>query len=354
MSGSSTVSYTARAIAEHVAAELVGSPDAIISRPDAIDDATQGTLTFLRSPKFASKWATSHATAALLTRDLSQIAGEPGQGRALLYVRNVDDAMARVLDLFAPPPPPLTPTRHPSALIDPAASVHPSATIGPYCIVSHGAHVGAHTHLVAQVYLGPNASVGQHCTLHPGVRVLDRCVIGDRCILHPGVCIGADGFGYRATDSGPAKVPHIGNVVLGNDVEIGANACIDRAKFSSTSIGHGTKIDNLVQIGHNCRIGRCCIICGHTGIAGSVILGDGVVLGGNVGIADNVEIGPGAMLTGNTSATNDLPGGGVYMGIPATPIREARRNYVAFRNLAKSISDLKKRLGSLDGPNLSL
>ncbi len=354
MSGSSTVSYTARAIADHLAAELVGAPDAIISRPDAIDDATPGTLTFLRSPKFAAKWSASLATAALLTRDLSQIAGEPGQGRALLYVRNVDDAMARALQLFAPPPPPLTPTRHPTAVIDPSATIHPSATIGPFCVIAQGASVAAHAHLVAQVYLGPHASVGQHSTLHPGVRVLDRCVIGDRCILHPGVCIGADGFGYRATDSGPAKVPHIGNVVLGNDVEVGANACIDRAKFSSTTIGHGTKIDNLVQIGHNCRIGRGCIICGHTGVAGSVILGDGVVLGGNVGIADNVEIGPGAMLTGNTSATNDLPGGGVYMGIPATPIREARRNYVAFRNLAKSISEIKRRLGSPDGPTLSL
>lgn len=354
MSGSSTVTHSARAIADLVGAELVGSPDAPIDRPDAIDQSTPGTITFLRAPKYASKWSKSQATAALLTRDLSQIAGDPGEGRALLYVRNVDDAMAKVLELFAPPEIKPAPGRHPSATIDPTANVHPTSTIGPNCVIGARASVGAHAHLIAQVYIGADAKVGEHTTLHPGVHLLDRCVVGDRCMFHAGVCIGADGFGYRATEKGPAKIPHIGNVVIESDVEIGANTCIDRAKFSSTTIGRGTKIDNLVQIGHNCRIGRCCIICGHCAIAGSVTLGDGVVLGGTVGIADNVEIGPGAMLAGRTSATNDLPGGGAYMGTPASPIREGRRNYVAFRNLAKTLSEIKRRLGTPEGPSVSL
>lgn len=354
MSGSSTVTYTTRAVADLVGAELVGSPDARIDRPDAIDQATPGTITFVRSPKFASRWSTSKATAALLTRDLSQIAGEPGEGRALLYVRNVDDAMAKVLELFAPPEGALQPGRHPTASIDPSASVDATATIGACCVIGPRARVGANSHLVAHVYLGTETKIGEHTTLYPGVRVLDRCEVGDRCVLHAGVGLGADGFGYRATEKGPVKIPHIGNVVVGNDVEIGANTCIDRAKFSSTTIGHGTKIDNLVQIGHNCRIGRCCIICGHSALAGSVTLGDGVVLGGAVGIADNVEIGAGAMLAAHTSVTNDLPAGGVYMGAPAAPIREARRNYVAFRNLAKSLAEIKRRLGTPEGPSVSL
>lgn len=354
MNGSSTVTHTARAIADLVGAELVGVPDARIDRPDAVDRATPGTITFLRSAKYASKWSASKATAALLTRDLSQVAGEVGDGRALLYVRNVDDGMAKVLELFAPAPPSPEPGRHSSASIDPTASVHPTATIGACCVVGPRASVGAHSHLIAQVYLGADARVGERTTLHPGVRVLDRCEVGDGCVLHAGVCIGADGFGYRATEKGPAKIPHIGNVVIGNDVEIGANTCVDRAKFSSTTIGHGTKIDNLVQVGHNCRIGRCCIICGHCALAGSVTLGDGVVLGGGVGIADNVEIGAGAMLAAHTAAPNDLPGGGAYMGTPASPIREGRRNYVAFRNLAKTLAEIKRRLGTPEGPSVSL
>lgn len=354
MSGSSTVTLTARAIADRVGAELVGSPGAVITRPDSVDQATPGTITFLRAAKYASKWAKSQATAALLTRDLSQVAGEVAEGRALLYVHNVDEAMSRVLELFAPLATAPAPGRHATAIIDATASVHATARIGPHCVIERGASVGAHANLVAQVFVGPDARIGEYTMLHAGSRVLDRCVVGDRCILHPGVCIGADGFGYRASETGPAKIPHIGNVVVEHDVEIGANTCIDRAKFSSTVIGSGSKIDNLVQIGHNCRIGRCCIICGHCALAGSVVLGDGVVLGGMVGIADNVEIGAGAMLAASTSASNDLPGGGVYMGAPASPIREGRRNYVAFRNLAKTLSDIKRRLGTTEGPSVPL
>ncbi len=174
-------------------------------------------------------------------------------------------------------------------------------------------------------------------TLHPHVSVLDRCIIGNDCVLHAGVAIGADGFGYRPSPDGRGllKIPHIGNVVIGDHVEIGANSCVDRAKFGSTTVGNGTKIDNLVQIAHGCRVGRSCIICGQTGMAGSVIVGDGVIIGGGVGVADNVEIGSGARIAALSGVTGNVPAGQTWMGAPAAPAGEWRRTYAAMRRMGK-------------------
>jgi len=184
------------------------------------------------------------------------------------------------------------------------------------------------------------------------VAIGQRCHIGRDCLLHAGVVIGADGFGFAADDSGRgiAKVPHIGNVTIGDHVEIGANTCIDRAKFGSTSIGDGTKIDNLVQIAHNCRIGKCCLICGQSGLSGSVTLGDGVILAGNVGVADNLTLGAGARVGGRSSVNNDIPPGETWLGTPAQPIREAGMNMAVYRDLARHIRELRK-LMRMQTPN---
>jgi UDP-3-O-[3-hydroxymyristoyl] glucosamine N-acyltransferase len=197
--------------------------------------------------------------------------------------------------------------------------------------------VGEHAVLHPHVTLGAEVRVGDRTVLHPGVRVQDRCEIGDDCILHPGAVIGADGFGYHPSPDGKGllKVPHIGTVIVGRHVEIGANACIDRAKFGATTIGEGTKIDNLVQIGHGCRVGRSCILCGHAALAGSVTLGDGVILGGKVGVADGIEIGAGAKVAAGSGITNTVPPGATYMGNPAGPAGEWRRMFAAMRRLGK-------------------
>ena len=293
-------STTAGEIARHLGATLLGNSSVRIDRLEVFDLAGPTSLTFVRSARFAKLWAGSKAGSALISKEIVSVAAPEGtsqpSGRALIVVPDADLALIQVLTLFSPRSAAPAPGVHATAVVDAAARVAPTAYIGPGCVVAAGASVGEGAHLIAQAYVGPGASIGADTTLHPGVRVLDRCAVGAHCVLHAGVVIGADGFGYRPDPAGKGlvKIPHIGNVVIHDHVEIGANSCIDRAKFASTTIGAGTKIDNLVQVAHNCMIGRCCVLCGGTMLAGSVTLGDGVMLGGQVGIADNVTVGAGA------------------------------------------------------------
>jgi UDP-3-O-[3-hydroxymyristoyl] glucosamine N-acyltransferase len=331
-----TAGHTTGSLASILNARLDGPADLPVARLDTIDRAGPDALTFIRSPAFAARWAASKATAALISDGIDAPGHDPAR-RALLHVPDADEALIAALELFAPEPSPSwgSPPRHPSAVIDPSAELAGSAHIGPGCVIGAGARVGDHSILTANVVVGPGAAIGRACTLHPGVAVLERCSIGDRCILHAGVVIGADGFGYRPSDHGPVKIPHIGSVRIGNAVEIGANSCIDRAKFGETIVGDGTKIDNLVQIGHNCVIGRGCIICGLCGLSGSVTLGDGVVLAGGVGIADNIVIGDGARIGGRSGVMNNIPPGQTWLGNPALPHRQQARIVAALRRIAR-------------------
>ena len=332
--------------------DTIGESSARVERFDSCDRAGAGVVTFLRSEGFARQWLRGPACVALLGRDLVGVAlpegaEKLGAGRCLLVVRDVDEAASVVLGLFAPPPRPRRVGVHPSAVVDAQAEIASDAEIGPQCVVEGGARVGAGATLLSGVHVGRDAVVGERTLLHPGVRVLDRCRVGSDCILHSGVVVGADGFGYRPGSSGLHKIPHIGDVVIESGVEIGANSCVDRAKFGSTVIGQGTKIDNLCQIAHNCRVGKHCVLCGHVGLAGSVILGDGVVLGGMVGVADGVEIGAGAQVGAHSGVSNDIPAGAVYLGTPAGPISEWRRNYAVIGKLGRTIAEIKKTLREL-------
>ncbi len=334
-------------LAQRLGATLLGPADVPLARIDSLDQGVAGSLVFIRNHRFARRWPASAASAALISRSIALTdlipdfdPANPASPRPLLIVPDADLAAIRAASFFAPPATPALPGVHPAAVVEPGATIHPSASVGPCCVVRRGASIAEHAVLVAQVYVGVDAAVGAHTTLHPGVRILERCIVGRRCIFHPGVTVGADGFGYRPTPEGLAKVPQIGNVVIEDDVEIGANACIDRATFGSTLIGAGTKIDNLVQIGHNCRVGRHCVLCGHVALAGSVTLGDQVMLGGKVGVADNIEIGDRAKVAASAGVVSDLPAGGVYMGAPAGPASEWRRILVGMRRLAKRGSAL--------------
>lgn len=321
-------------------ATLAGDATVRITSLASFDAAPSGSLTFIRSADFAGRWPACNASAALVTADLAariEAMGGLSPGKALLIVPDVDLAMIDLLTLFAPPPAARAPGVHPSAVVHPLARVAPSAHVGPLCVIEEGACVGERCVLHSHVTVGPGAQVGDATTLHSGVRILDRCEVGRACILHANVVIGADGFGYRPSPDGRGllKIPHIGNVIIGDDVEIGAGACIDRGKFGPTTIGSGTKIDNLVQIGHNCVVGRCCIICGNTGLAGSVTLGDGVMLGGGVCVADNLTIGSGAKIAGMAGVMNDVPAGATYAGAPAMSAGEWRRMQVQLRRLSR-------------------
>lgn len=333
----STASYTTGELAGALGARLLGPADLAVTHVETLERGGAGAVSFIRSKQFLAAWAQSRASCALLPKDLEPLLPTPvTQGRALLLVDDADLALNKVLELFAPPPPPPAPGVHASAVIDPSARIAPGVRVGPLCVIEAGAIVENGAVLTAQVYVGAKARIGEGSVLHAGCRVMDRCVIGRRCILHAGSVIGADGFGYRPTPAGLSKIPHIGDVTLGDDVEVGANTCIDRAKFGSTLIGTGTKIDNLVQIGHNCRVGRHCIICGQCGLAGSVTLGDGAILAGQVGVADNLSIGAGARVGAKTGVSTDIPAGQTWTGhIPASPAREHSINAALFRRLGE-------------------
>ncbi|MEM1355582.1 MAG: UDP-3-O-(3-hydroxymyristoyl)glucosamine N-acyltransferase [Planctomycetota bacterium] len=337
------MSYTTQQIADRVGGTLFGPGDLAIRSLAEIDLAEPGQLTFIGDEKYADRWGACRASAVLVNRSIRL---DRGEGRAIIAVDNADLAMAEVLAAFAPPTPRPELGVHPTAVIDPTATIGQGVRIGPYCVVHPHASIGDHTILHAGVNVFDHAVVGDGCELWTGTVIRDRCVLGDRCILHPHVVIGADGFGYRADLSGPSprlvKVPQIGIVRVGNEVEIGANTTIDRAKFDATVLGDGCKIDNLVQIGHNCRLGPMVVIAASCAVGGSCVLGMGVQMGGRACIADHIRVGDRARVVGGAAVINEVPPGETWGGMPAKRMQVMWREEVAVRKLPGLLRRLKK------------
>lgn len=338
--------FTAAELARTLGGEVIGDGALALTALDAIEGAGPATLSFVRDARRLAQWRASRCGAALVSRsllDAEEQAPPLEPGRALIVVQDADLATVSVLQSLACPPEYPRGT-HPHATVDPSATVDPTASIGPGARVGAGAVVAARAAVLANAVVGNGAKVGPDSVIQPGAVVQDGCVIGAGVILHPGVVIGADGFGYRPAPDGRGlvKIPHIGNVVIEDGVEIGANTTVDRGKFGSTVIGAGTKIDNLVQIGHNCRIGRSCIICGAVGLAGSVTLGDGVTLAGGVGVADNRVIGSGATVGAGSGVMDDIPARETWVGYPARPARTTMRLVAAIEQLPDLISKVRK------------
>jgi UDP-3-O-[3-hydroxymyristoyl] glucosamine N-acyltransferase len=246
--------------------------------------------------------------------------------------------MAELLEMFLPEPVVFEPAIHPSAVIHQSAKTGVGCKIGAGCYIGKDVVIGDHTLIYPNVTVMDNVCIGAHTAIWSGSVIRERSVIGSYCILHPNVSIGADGFGFTPAPDGKGlmKIPHIGNVIIGNGVEIGANSCVDRGKFSSTIVGDGCKIDNLVQIGHNCIMGRCCIMAGASGLAGSVTLGDGVVIGGGACISDHVTLGNGVQVGGQSGVINDFPDGAKVLGYPAIDSRDALKQWVLLRKMVKA------------------
>lgn len=337
--------YTTGMIAQAVGGELIGPADLPIADFGGLDQAGPRTMSFIRSRKYALQWSGSKAAAAVVTKGLEVPDHDP-KTRALVVVPDADLAIITLLELAARQLPQHVPSAgvHPTASVDPTAEVSPSARIGAYCAVGPRCKIGDGVVLQPRVTIGANVTIGPQSLLNTGVIVHDRCVIGAQCVLYSGAVIGSEGFGYRPNPKGPGviRIPHIGAVVLGNGVEVGSNTCIDRGKFGATSIGDGTKIDNLCQIGHNVRIGRCCIVCGMTGIAGSVVVGDGVVIGGQAGLSDNLTIGAGAQIASMSGVVTNIPAGEVWSGRPAGPHKDMMRAYAALRHLSDHLREHKR------------
>lgn len=330
-------SFSIQEINDVLQGVISGSTLQNITAAEQLEVATNSEISFIGNKKYEKLWATSKASVAVVNEDISI---EPGENRAFIKVKNADLAMSQILELFAPP--------LPQFFVD----IHPNAVVDKTAVIGAGTKIGSGT------YIGPNVKIGENSTIYPNVTILDestigkntiiwsgtvvreRCHIGNACIIHPNATIGADGFGFRpCPEKGLVKIPQIGNVIIGNNVEIGANSCIDRGKFSSTVLGDGCKIDNLVQIGHNSKLGQFCIMAGNSGLAGSVTLGNGVIIGGSASIKDHTTIGDGAIVGAGSGVTCDIPAGKTMLGYPAVEARDALKQWAILKRL---VNDSKK------------
>jgi UDP-3-O-[3-hydroxymyristoyl] glucosamine N-acyltransferase len=350
-----TLQQTAAQIAGLVGGELQGEGGLMLSGIKCLPEAGPQDLSYLdlAHAKYLAAAAVTKAGCVLLPA-ANRRAACPA--RARIYVPDTQYALTLVLDLLASRKP------APRAGIAPSAQVHPEArlgagvSVGPFTVVERGASIGDGASIGAQCYIGENARIGSACRLYPQVTVREDCVIADRCILHPGAVIGADGYGFH-TDRKTGrhrKIPQLGNVVIQEEVEIGANTTVDRGKLPGdpTTIGAGTKIDNLVQIGHNCRIGRGCLIVAQVGIAGSTTVGDFAVLGGQVGIAGHLRIGDRVRIGAQSGIMADAAPGQVLFGTPARPHREAfklQALYAKLPELHAAVRNLRRKFGNGSG-----
>ena len=342
-----TTSFTIAELASLTGAKSVeGACVGPITGVAALAEAAAGDLSFLGNAKYADAVAVSKAGAILVP---VAFAGRPAAGQAFLRVDNPSYALALfcgVLEARLWPRPPAG--IHASAVVAASAKVDASAHVGPLCVIGEGAVVAAGAVLEARCFIGARASVGPDCWLKPGVTIGDYCVLGARCRLQSGAVIGSDGFGYEPVKGEIQRIPQIGNVVLEDDVEVGANSTLDRARFSRTVVGRGTKIDNLVQIAHNVRIGRQCLITAQVGIAGSTTLGDHCVLGGQSGVAGHLTLGDRVKLGAQAGLFEDVPADGFMNGTPAVPFGLERRLVVLSRRLPELFKKVDSLAASLD------
>jgi UDP-3-O-[3-hydroxymyristoyl] glucosamine N-acyltransferase len=337
------VSFTQAEIAAAVRpSRTEGSTTEAVRGIASLGSAQPGDLSFLGNLKYKTTVAKSRASVVLLPSDY---VGTPGPNQVFLYVDNASAAFARLCSrleqaLWPKPEPGI----HASAVVAADAVVPVSATVGPMCVVESGARVGERAHLQSGVFVGRGATIGEDSWLMPGVVVCAECSLGARVRLHPGVVIGADGFGFEFVGGRHEKVPQVGTVVIGDDVEVGSNSTIDRSRFETTVVGEGTKIDNLVQVGHNVVIGKHCLICALVGIAGSVTLGDYVVVGGQSGIAGHIEVGNGARIAAQSGVKDNIPAKTTVWGSPSMPLLLEQKITI----LRNRLPELFKRVDALE------
>lgn len=319
-------------IAARTGGRVVGDPGITIGRIAAIEDVDPTTLTFAVDERYLRAALQSRA-AAVLTDDALLAEGER-YAKPILAVASTRVALAALLAALEAPRP-RGPFVHPSAVVDPSATVGVDVWIGPHAVVEADASVGDRTVLQAGVVIGRGARVGSDCLFHPRAYLAHGCIAGDRVVLQAGAVVGSDGFGWAFLEGRLMKIPQIGIVQLGDDVEIGANACVDRAQTGATSIGNGTKIDNLCQIGHNCRLGQHDAVAALTGLAGTTILGDYVRVGGHAGFKGHITIGSRVTVAGASMVWGDIPDDAFVSGAPAQNHRDEVRLQAYIRRLPK-------------------
>ncbi len=344
--GEGSRALTAASIAASVGGTVIGDETAVVTGIAPLDRAQPHHLTFLASAKYAPLLATADAGVLLVA---AALAATPGAARARIVVANPHEAMLSQLAALYPAPRHVAGIHH-TVILGRGVILGDSVAIGPYVVIGDGARIGARARLHSHVTVGAGVDVGDDVELYESVTLYPGSSLGDRVRAHAGVRIGSDGFGYVFRNGVHEKIPHVGRCIIERDVEIGANTTIDRGSIDDTVIGAGTRIDNLVQIGHNVRIGRLCLIMAQVGIAGSVHVGDGAILAGQVGIAGHHTIGKGARLAGRAGVYGDVPAGETWSGYPARPHREALRAQAAMFRLPAIMRALERLAGSRDEP----
>jgi UDP-3-O-[3-hydroxymyristoyl] glucosamine N-acyltransferase len=337
------VSLTLKEIAGSLGVSFEGDGGIVLTGVAPLETACEGQLTFVTNPKYLKNALSTRASAILCEKPV------PGLSRSFLLSSNPYATLAKAIGLFHPEASP-EPGIQAGAWISKTAKVDPKATIMAGTFVDDGATIGDGAILYPGVFIGRKAEIGQDCRLYPNSVVREKCVLGKRVILQPGAVVGSDGFGFAKEGVGYRKIPQVGNVVLEDDVELGANTCVDRAVLGTTRIGQGTKLDNLIQIGHNVIIGKHTVMAALTGISGSTQVGDQVIMGGQVGLAGHIKIGDQVVLATRTGVMDDIPDKGVYFGSPHNTMAAEMKNVAAYRQLAemlKRIRGLEKELESL-------
>ena len=322
-------------LVERFGGKLDGDGSVEVADVKGVEFAGPAEATFALDDKLLEKAEASPACCVIVRTDAR------ASSKPLIRCSSPESYAADLLEFFHPAPQP-TPGIHPTAIIGEGALVAESATIGPNVTVGADCRIGQRVYLMASVAVGDDCEIGEATVIHPNVTVYRGSRIGSRVLIHGGAVIGADGFGFFVEGDRLRKWPHVGNVVVEDEVEIGANACVDRGKYGSTLIQAGAKIDNLVQIAHNCRVGPGAVLAGQTGLAGSVVLEDRVVCGGQVGIRDHVTVGRGAQLAAQTGVIADIPAGSVEVGFPAKPRYRALAELAVLGYLTDNRSVLKK------------
>jgi UDP-3-O-[3-hydroxymyristoyl] glucosamine N-acyltransferase len=314
-----------------------GDPNQEITGVEGIEKAGPGQLTFVANPKYTPFARTTKAAAVLVSEDFESIA------TATLRTANPYLAFARAIDLFHPAPQ-YAPGIHPTAVIDPSATIGRNVHIGAYVVIGAGAAIGEGTALLPHVVIYPQASMGKNCLAHAHAVVREGCRLGNGVILQNGAVVGSDGFGFAREDDGAwHKIPQSGAVLLGDQVEVQANSCIDRASIGNTEIASGVKIDNLVQVGHGSTVGEHTLLCAQVGLAGSSGVGRNVMLAGQVGVVGHSFIGDGVIVTAQSGVPGDVAAGSMISGSPAFEHRAWMRSVAAFRRLPELVKQVRKK-----------
>lgn len=340
-----SMEFTAKQIADFLQGEVEGNPDEKITSFSKIEEGVPGAITFLSDAvHYGHYLSTTKASAVLVNRDFQPATGDHP---TLIRVADARECVGRLLTMYQQA---MTPPRrgvHPQACVAPTAKLGKDVYVGPHAYVGEHATVGDGTQLYAGVVVEERATIGSGCILYPNVSVYHDCHVGDRVILHSGCCIGADGFGFAPTEGGYEKIAQIGNVVIGDDVEIGANACVDRAVMGSTVVRRGVKIDNLVQIAHNCEVGENTVMSAQVGVAGSAKIGSWCMFGGQVGIAGHIEVADRTQSGAQAGIAGSVrQSGQTIIGSPAMDARKFARAIAVFKNLpemARDVQQLKRQ-----------